>query len=475
MIVVDGTALTSADLCALARGQDSFRLGDGVLQTVALGADYAGRAAAQRPVYGRTTGVGANRDAVVGDPAEHAAGLLHSHATGAGPLRGRERVRAMLAVRLNQLAVGGSGVSPEVVVALAAMLEQDALPPVRELGSIGTGDLPALAVTALALCGEVRTDPPFTGPHARFGAGDALPFLSSNAAALGDAALAVDGLRRLALAATAVAALCLVGVEGNLEAFSTLVETTTPFPATARVCRVVRSLVGEPRLPARIQDPFGLRVFPQVQGALLDQLDRLDTTVAAMVNAATENPVLIPDVGVAHHGGFYAALLAQNLDAAVLAATQSAQLSLARTTMLSEPELTGLTPFLAGDVPGASGVMIVEYVAASAVSALRHVAQPATLQTVTLSRGAEEDASFASLAARQAYEAVGLYRTVLACELVVAVRCARMRGIDGGAPEPVLAAARGLGDDLRDRDLSADVARAEQLLDGLADLVDATA
>ncbi len=502
MIVLDGVGLGCDGIAALAHRRDDFRLGDGVLAGVARTAEYAATAADQRPVYGRTTGVGANRAAVVDDPAAHAAGLLHSHATGAGPRRSRDRVRAMLAVRLNQLAAGGSGVAPGIVEALAALLGQDALPPVRELGSIGTGDLPALAVTALALAGEVPTDPPFAGPHVRFGAGDALPFLSSNAAALGDAALAVVGLRRLATAANAVTALTLVGVDGNLEAYSPLIEATTPFPGTARVCRLVRSLVGglldEPALPARIQDPFGLRVFPQVQGALLDQLDRLDATVTAMVNAAAENPVLIPDVGVAHHGGFYAALLAQNLDATVLAATQSAQLSLARTTMFSEPELTGLTPFLGDPAsPGASGVMIVEYVAASAVSTLRHLAQPATLQTVTLSRGAEEDASFASLAARQAYDAVAAYRTVLACELVGALRCLRMRGLDpaGDAPTGKTLAgdvtAGGVAGDLptdgvraalsavrqrldaglADRDLTVDVEQAEAALDLLAEVV----
>lgn len=64
--------------------------------------------------------------------------LLRSHATSSGELRSAQRVRAMLVVRLNQLATDGNGISPTVVDAPAAMLAADALPPVREGGGAGT-------------------------------------------------------------------------------------------------------------------------------------------------------------------------------------------------------------------------------------------------------------------------------------------------------------------------------------------------
>src|SRR5699024_2179426 len=146
---------------------------------------YAAEVSAQRPLYGRSTGVGANRTVAVTDPDAAALALLRSHAASAGPLRAPQRVRGMLAVRMNQLAAGGSGASVAVLDALAAMLAADALPPVRELGSMGTGDLPALATTALTLAGEL---PPVPARPVRFGAGDALAFMSTNAGALADAA-----------------------------------------------------------------------------------------------------------------------------------------------------------------------------------------------------------------------------------------------------------------------------------------------
>ncbi len=62
-------------------------------------------------------------------------------------------------MRLNQIAADGNGIAPAVLDALAGMIADDALPPVREGGSIGTADLAALATTALVLSGEVATTP----------------------------------------------------------------------------------------------------------------------------------------------------------------------------------------------------------------------------------------------------------------------------------------------------------------------------
>ena len=86
-----------------------------------------------------------------------------------------------------------------MVDGLAAMIAADALPEVREHGSIGTGDLTALATTALALMGDAPTTRPLPS-RTVFGAHDALPFISSNAAAIGDAALACIDLQVLARA-----------------------------------------------------------------------------------------------------------------------------------------------------------------------------------------------------------------------------------------------------------------------------------
>ena len=74
--------------------------------------------------------------------------------------------------------------------------------------------------------------------------------------------------------------------------------------------------------------------------------------------------------------------------------------------------------------------MVVEYVAATALGDLRAAAAPASTQAITLSRGIEDNASFASLAARQLLTAAERYELLVACELVAALRAVRI-----GRPE----------------------------------------
>ena len=471
VIRLEGTQLSCVDVVRAARRGEPVELTTAGRGRAESSFRFANQLAQTRPVYGRSTGVGANRSIAVTDSAAHALSLLRSHATSAGPVRSPERVRAMLVVRLNQLAAGGSGCDPAVLDALAAMIAADALPTIRQHGGIGTGDLSALATTALALLGEGATARKLPG-RVTFNAPDALPFISSNAATLADAALAYVDLEELSRAAVVVAALTFAAINGNPEAFSPAVERVTPFAGSRRVCGWMRTLINLDPQPARIQDPFGLRAFPQVQGAAVDALHALDNTVVALINAPAENPVFLPDVAAeasfAHHGGFHAAQLQMTLDSATVGVAQTGQLVLARLATLIEPAFTGLAPFLGDGAAGASGVMIVEYVAASALAELRASAVPAGLQTVVLSRGVEEDSSFASLAARQALGAVENYRILIACELVAAIRALRMQRREPYELRAALEITRQLSSETVDRDLSADIEQAATMLAGLA-------
>ena len=457
---LDGSPLRATEIAALARSAEGVQVTEEALDRVARGARLADEVAEHRAVYGRSTGVGANRDQHVDDPVVAARRLVASHGTARAAPRSRERTRALLLVRLQQLLAGGSGVAPAVVSALAGLVSPGAEPEAPEGGSVGTGDLAACAAVAGAI--EAAGVP--VGP------GDALALLSSNAGVLGDAALAVTDLAELSRAALVTAALTCVGVGGNTEAYGEGAQAATPIDGAREVARTLQALVGEVT-PARIQDPFALRTLPQVHGPFVDALTATTALVERLAGTASENPVFGP-WGVAHHGGFHAAYLAQSLDALVLATAQAGQLVLARVSMLMSPELTGLPAFLADGTSGASGAMLLEYAAASALGDLRALATPASLQSVVLSRGLEEDASFASLAARQALDAVEPLRTLVAAELVCAHRCLTARR----APlTPVLAEVvdrlTGLGTGLADRDLAPDLEAAVDALPDLAALV----
>ena len=110
--------------------------------------------------------------------------------------------------------------------------------------------------------------------------GDALAFISSNAATLAQAVLAWHDLGVLLGASHVVAALSYLALGGSPEAFSHRVHVRRPFPGSLRCAAEMRALTspvtGPPPPGRRLQDPFGLRVFPQVQGPALDALDALE-------------------------------------------------------------------------------------------------------------------------------------------------------------------------------------------------------
>ena len=204
-------------------------------------------------------------------------------------------------------------------------------------------------------------------------------------------------------------------------------------------------------------------------------MHELDAVLAVELNAAAENPMVDVAAGeVRHNGNFYTAYLGLALDAARAALFQTAGLSAARLGTLVEPAFTGLRPFLADAAPASSGVMLLEYVAHSALADIRRLASPAALGTAVLSRGLEEQANFSTQAARAATETVAAYRVVLACELVAAVRALRMRGgvawKTGPAGEAYELAAAALDPRVEDRPLDGDVEAADRLLAALAAL-----
>jgi histidine ammonia-lyase len=537
--------------------------------------DAARQIAATGRVYGRSTGVGANRneDVPTEAAAEHGLRLLRSHAGAIGEELPARQVRAMLAVRANQLLAGGAGLRPTVVTALCEALETGAYPVVNEFGSVGTGDIAALAQVGLALVGEhpwrgpdgsrtssapaVPSGPSLSsvpsgprspgqgaplagqgvpsrgqgqgpgqgqgqgqgqgrgqgsgqGPSAQglspLGLGervasfgeevssvgqglppepqpldnnDALALISSNALTLGQSALALDELRGLIEATQVVAALSLLAVDGSHEAYAAPVHAARPHKGSAEVARRMRELIGAEDRPTpplgRIQDPYGFRCIPQIHGPAQDAADALEGVLVVEINAAAENPLISPeDMAAYHHGGFYQAQLALALDHFRLAVTQVARLSTSRLSTLNEPAYTRLRPFLADHEPASSGVMILEYAAAAALGDLRAFSAPASLGHAVLSRGVEEQASFASLAARQTLRACGAYRLVVGCELVSAVRALRQRDL---RPDPELPVGRAmelaesvLGLDQTDRPLTDDVTAAAALLDRFTDI-----
>ena len=478
MLVLNGSA-TIADVVALADRREQVSVSPATVAAVRRAHQVAAELSTRYEIYGRTTGVGANRATSVSPTdAEYGMRLLRSHAVDAGDPLDDRTVRAMLAVRLIQLCVPGAGLDPAILAGLETMLNDDALPELRQYASIGTGDLAPLAGTALTLIGERPASKPLT-PMAQWGADSALPFMSSSALTVGRGCLALEELSRLERTSSAIYMLSFLALDGNPQALSSIAAQASAAPYADTVAVRLRSILstkGRPdSRPARLQDPYGLRVYPVAQASLVATLHSLEGQLERTLNAAQENPLFdIDNESVIHHGAFYQASLSLELDGTTLALALTAPITHSRIRMLNDPDTNGGNAFLAGEADGSSGLMMVEYVAAGAIAEIRNAAQPASAGTLVLSRGTEEDATFASQGAQPLERSMAAYRVLLCCELVGAVRLLRQRGLDdqfSGVVGDTLTLAAVLPRNDEDRDLRGDIALAESVLDDMGRLV----
>ncbi len=468
--------LTVHDVAAVARGA-AVRVSASAREDIERHYHRANAIAERQPVYGRSTGVGANRStAAATDPVTHGMNLLRSHAVDAGPAFDAETTRAMLVVRLNQLLHPGSGIDPSLIDGLERMLVSGSLPEVRRYGGIGTADLSALAGTALALAGERPTSGGGFEPIGPIRADSALPFMSSSALTLGGAALAAARLASLADAGIAAFALSAAAARANPSAFSAEAALAVGSPTASRTASRLAGVIGEPTWePARIQDPFAYRGFLPAMSVLTCGVQRLGESVETLISSSQENPRFFAEQGVAvHHGAFLENWLAHELDATAIALAQTAPLALGRLRFINDDAFSGLPRFLAPEPGASSGTMIVEYVSASAMGEVLAAASPVSTQSAVLSCGVEDDATFAPTALGKLQRALDGYEVMVACEILVAVRALRLRGASRLSPglTRLIEIADELPSDVRDRDLRGDVEIATGLIGAIAETVE---
>jgi histidine ammonia-lyase len=489
VILLDGETLGPPAVVRIARENAPVQLAPAARERNA----HAARAldeliAAGAPIYGVTTGVGALRDRSIDadERAGYSLRLLRSHACGAGRVLPVQLVRAAMVTRANQIGAGGAGISAGLLDALVAALNAGLTPFTRELGSLGTGDLTALADIALALLGEGQVwngdDLVDAGPAMRacgiapvsLGPRDGLAFISSNAVSVGHAALIVADVHALLEAWLTVAALSFEAAAADPIALDPRIHSAAHRAGQSAIAAGMRArlegLAERTERPGAlgIQDPYPFRALPQVDGAVHDALRALEQTVIHELNFAGENALIVSDGPAAlPNGNPHAAPLANAIDNLRTALAQSAALIAARVSALLDPSLTGLPAFLAERPGPESGALVVEYTAHAAAAEVRSLVTPVAAQTVSVSRGVESHSSLAPIAARRAAEALDALQVLVATELVVAVRALRVAGHEpvGAGSRPLFeAASRCLDPDLQDRPLHPDIESARMLI-----------
>ncbi len=373
--------------------------------------------------YGINTGFGllAQTRIPVGDLQTLQRNLLLSHSVGVGEALPDAVVRLTLALKVNALARGHSGVSLDLLDALLALLRHEVYPVIPSQGSVGaSGDLAPLAHLSAVLLGvgEVRVHgqvlPAAEGLRLAGLAPRTLRPKEGLALINGtqvSTALALAGLfaaEDVFAAAVVAGAMSVDALKGSDAPFDERIHRVRGQPGQIAVAAAYRLLTAgsgireSHRDCSRVQDPYSFRCQPQVMGAALDLIRRCADTLAIEANAVTDNPLLFVEQGAVLSGGnFHAEPVAFAADTLALALAEIGSLSERRMAVLVDPKMSGLPAFLVENSGLNSGFMMAQVTAAALVSENKALAAPCSVDSIPTSANQEDHVSMATHAARR--------------------------------------------------------------------------
>ena len=442
-----------------------------------------------KTIYGVTTGFGALSDVIISrkDTRRLQENILMSHAAGVGEALDIETVRAVMALRIKDLARGHSGIRLETAHHLIELLNREVYPLVPEKGSVGaSGDLAPLAHLCLVLIGlgeAVYQGQRMSGSEAlqkarleplQLEAGEGLALLNGTQVMTAIAGLAVCDALTLSKTTDIAAAMSLEVLMGSRTEFDSRIHRVRPHPGQAEaadnMARITRNseIITSHKDCSRIQDAYTLRCSPQVHGASKDALRYVKHVVETEMNASTNNPLIFPESQEFLMGGnFHGQPVALAMDFLGMAISELANISERRVERLVNPQLSGLPAFLVSDGGLNSGFMIAQYTAAALVSENKTLCHPACVDSIPTSANKEDHVSMGTISARKCREIVRNSETVVAIELLCAAQALDLfTNMKPG--EGTLAAYRAIRDAIphldKDRVLSNDIQAVMDLL-----------
>jgi histidine ammonia-lyase len=415
------------------------------------------------PVYGINTGFGKLASVRIGSEelAQLQLNIVLSHAAGVGEPAPAAVVRLMMALKLGSLAQGASGIRPEVLSLLEAMLDRGVLPVVPGQGSVGaSGDLAPLAHMTAVMIGHgeaVVAGAVLPGAEALARAGlapvvlgpkEGLAMLNGTQFSTAFALAGLFQAEALFQAGLVTGALSTDAARGSDTPFDPRIHALRRHAGQIETAAALRGLIAGSAIrqshlvgDERVQDPYCLRCQPQVMGAVLDVLRQAAATLGTEANGVSDNPLVFAgEDEVLSGGNFHAEPVAFAADMIALALCEIGSIAERRLAMLIDPALSGLPAFLTARPGLNSGFMIPQVTAAALVSENKQRATPASVDSIPTSANQEDHVSMAAHGARRLMPMAENLAAVLGIELLAAGQ-----GCDFHAPlqsSPALEGAR---------------------------------
>lgn len=453
MIELNGEALTIGQLKEILYDHRQVRITEEALQKVKASREAVERVAkGKESIYGINTGFGKFSNVKIREDSieDLQLNLIRSHACGVGEPFPSTIAKAMIVLRLNALLKGYSGVRVELVNKLVELINLNIIPVIPQQGSLGaSGDLTPLAHLALVLIGEgkvmmedgkvVDSMTAFKKHRIRpitLKAKEGLALINGTQAMTAIGVVNYIEAEQLALDSEWIASMTFEALNGIMDAFYPETHELRGYPQQVAVAKRMLKWMEGSRLTTqqgelRVQDAYSLRCIPQIHGASWQVLDYVKEKLEIEMNAATDNPLIFKDgQSVISGGNFHGQPIAFAMDFLKIAIAELANISERRIERLVNPQLNeNLPPFLSPEPGLQSGVMIMQYVAASLVSENKTLAHPASVDSIPSSANQEDHVSMGTVAARHARNIIQNSRKVLAIEAICAMQALEYKGV----------------------------------------------
>jgi histidine ammonia-lyase len=403
-----------------------------------------------QPIYGINTGFGSLHSTKISNEnlVQLQENLLLSHACGTGDLVPHEIIKIMLLLKVQSLSYGHSAAQLDTVERLIYFFNNNILPVVFELGSLGaSGDLAPLAHLSLPLIGEgnvyVKESSKFEVRSSKLVLEEhnlkPITLKSKEGLALinGTQFMSAYGVYCLIKAnqllnkTDFIASISIDAFDCRLEPFHHLLHDVRPHKGQIATAKKILENLADSEIAkqhkVQVQDQYAFRCIPQVHGASKDAIEHINKIFTTEINAVTDNPNVFAEEDLILSGGnFHGQTLAIHLDFLAIALAELGSISERRTYQLISGQ-RNLPAFLVSNPGLNSGFMIPQYTAASIVSQNKQLCTPASVDSIVSSNGQEDHVSMGANAATKCLRVVKNLERIVAIELLNASQALEFR------------------------------------------------
>ena len=387
-------------------------------------------------VYGITTGVGDNSKIKIPKASSNLLqkNLIRSHACGVGdPLR-EELVRAVMVMMIKNLSLGYSGVHVETIQRLIDLLNNKITPKVPEGGSLGY--LSYQAHISLVLIGEGEAyykgnlydskeilENTHTQPL-ELQEKEGLSLINGTVDMTALGAVAVYDAINLMKISDISSMLSFESLRGAKLAFDYRLSKVKKYSGMSSTLKNINLLlegseIAEKSKELRTQDALSSRAIPQVHGACKDTLNYVKDGIEVEMNSASDNPLIFSDENDSiSSANCHGESVSMGLDFLAIALSEISNISDRRIFRLVSSQYSDLPPFLAENSGINSGYMIPQYVSASLAANNKHLAQPASVDSIPTAANQEDHHSMGTSSALKLIKSIANTRKVLAIEIM---------------------------------------------------------